>query len=119
MFLSTVIICVIPLGVRFLPNPWFERGIATYGQSCGVFMTGALLLRIADPDNKTDAISSFSLSFALCSLVAWPYFAIAPKIILSYGSFAFAAITLGFYVLLGVAAFIFRWVYPPASKRVS
>ncbi|MCD7995555.1 MAG: glutamate:sodium symporter [Clostridia bacterium] len=119
MFLSTVIICVIPLGVRFLPDPWFECGIATYGQSCGVFMTGALLLRIADPDNKTDAISSFSLSFALCSLVAWPYFAIAPNIILSYGSFTFAAFTLGIYVLLGAAAIIFRWIYPPASKRIS
>lgn len=113
----TTVICVYPLGVRFLPNPWLERGIATFGQSTGVFMTGMLLLRIADPDFRTEALTSYSLSFALSSLFAWPFFALAPKIILSWGSFSFAGLSLAIALFTLVIAYIIGWTYPSPSKR--
>ena len=53
------IFCVVWLARRILPNCWFERAIAEMGQSMGVTATGLLLLRVVDPEHKTDAVSAF------------------------------------------------------------
>jgi ESS family glutamate:Na+ symporter len=47
------------LARRMIPSYWFERGIGDLGQSLGMTATGLLLMRIADSDNKTPAMSSF------------------------------------------------------------
>lgn len=47
------------LAPRMIPDRWFERGIGDMGQSCGMAVTGLLLMRISDPRNKTGAIESF------------------------------------------------------------
>lgn len=47
------------LAPRMLPDYWFERGIGDFGQSMGVTATGLLLMRVADPENKTPALESF------------------------------------------------------------
>mmetsp|Transcript_5957 Transcript_5957/g.22608 ORF Transcript_5957/g.22608 Transcript_5957/m.22608 type:complete len:719 (-) Transcript_5957:60-2216(-) len=43
-----------------LPNTWFERGLAEFGQSTGVTSTALLLLKLADPENKTPTLKAFS-----------------------------------------------------------
>jgi ESS family glutamate:Na+ symporter len=48
------------LAPRLLPSYWFERGIGDMGQSMGVTATGILLIRMADPDNKSGAFESFA-----------------------------------------------------------
>jgi ESS family glutamate:Na+ symporter len=53
------VFCVVVLARRMLPNYWFERSIAEMGKSMGVTATGLLLLRIVDPEQKTDAPSAF------------------------------------------------------------
>ncbi len=53
------VFCVMWLARRILPDCWFERAIAEMGQSMGVTATGLLLLRIADPENETNALSAF------------------------------------------------------------
>lgn len=53
------IFCVVFLARRMLPNFWFERSIAEMGKSMGVTATGLLLLRIVDPEQKTEAASAF------------------------------------------------------------
>ncbi len=53
------VFCVLVLAKRLLPNFWFERAIAEMGKSMGVTATGLLLLRIVDPEQKTDAVSAF------------------------------------------------------------
>lgn len=53
------VFCVVWLARRILPNCWFERAIAEMGQSMGVTATGLLLLRVVDPEQKTDATSAF------------------------------------------------------------
>lgn len=53
------IFCVVFLARRMLPNCWFERSIAEMGKSMGVTATGLLLLRIVDPEQKTEAASAF------------------------------------------------------------
>jgi glutamate:Na+ symporter, ESS family len=41
------------------PEFWFERGIGDLGQSMGVTATGLILMRVADPDNRTPALEAF------------------------------------------------------------
>ncbi|MFA9430799.1 sodium/glutamate symporter [Egicoccus sp. AB-alg2] len=47
------------LARRIIPEFWFERGIGDLGQSLGVTATGLILMRVADPDNKTPAYEAF------------------------------------------------------------
>ncbi len=52
---------VLLLGPRILPAPWFERGILEFGQATGVAASGLLLLRMADPGDRADALPAFSI----------------------------------------------------------
>ncbi|MGB4269673.1 MAG: sodium:glutamate symporter [Spirochaetota bacterium] len=54
------IFCLLVLAKRLLPDSWFERAIAELGQSMGVTATGLMLLRIVDPDYKTNALEAFA-----------------------------------------------------------
>lgn len=54
------IFCLVVLAKRLLPDSWFERAIAEMGQSMGVTATGLMLLRIVDPDYKTNALEAFA-----------------------------------------------------------
>lgn len=42
-----------------IPSYWFERGIGDFGQSMGMTASGLLLMKIADPDNRSPALESF------------------------------------------------------------
>lgn len=58
------------LAPRFIQSFWFERGIADFGQSMGVTATGLLLLRMADPNQKSPAYEAFGYK----QLVFEPFF---------------------------------------------
>lgn len=51
--------CVLFIAPRIFKRDWFERAIAEFGQMSGVTATGLLLLRTADPENKTSAMTAF------------------------------------------------------------
>ncbi|BAU56861.1 sodium/glutamate symporter [Halorhodospira halochloris] len=51
-----VLIVIAPMVV---PYNWFERGVGDFGQSLGVTVTGVLLMRMADPTNRSGALESF------------------------------------------------------------
>jgi ESS family glutamate:Na+ symporter len=46
---------------RVLPPGWFERGITEFGQATGVVASGLLLLRMADPLDRSDTLTPFSV----------------------------------------------------------
>jgi glutamate:Na+ symporter, ESS family len=50
---------LIVIAPRVVPAGWFERGIGDFGQSMGVTVTGLLLMRMADPNNRSGALESF------------------------------------------------------------
>ncbi|MFI9534371.1 hypothetical protein ACIG56_14130 [Nocardia fusca] len=58
------------LARRMLPDFWFERGIADVGQAMGVTSTGLILLRVVDPDLKTQAYQAFGYK----QLIMEPFF---------------------------------------------
>ncbi|UNC91393.1 sodium/glutamate symporter [Candidatus Contubernalis alkaliaceticus] len=47
------------LAPRLIKHHWFERGIGDLGQSMGMTATGLLLIRLADPDNRSNALEAF------------------------------------------------------------
>jgi ESS family glutamate:Na+ symporter len=48
-------------GRWMLPQPWFERGLVDFGQATGVAASGLLLLNMADPDDRGDVLTPFSI----------------------------------------------------------
>jgi glutamate:Na+ symporter, ESS family len=49
---------VLFLAPRVVPTYWFERAAGDFGQSMGVTVTGLLLMRVADPPNRSGALRS-------------------------------------------------------------
>jgi glutamate:Na+ symporter, ESS family len=47
------------LAPRLMGKYWFERGIGDYGQSMGMTATGILLMKLADPKNRSHALERF------------------------------------------------------------
>ncbi|MDG6243823.1 MAG: sodium/glutamate symporter [Methanolobus sp.] len=47
------------LGPKMMPSYWFERSIGNFGQSMGMTASGLLLMRIADPGNRSPAMEGF------------------------------------------------------------
>jgi ESS family glutamate:Na+ symporter len=53
------VFCFWVLAPRMLPDRWFERAIGDFGQGTGMVVSGLLLMRIADPKNKSGALEAF------------------------------------------------------------
>ncbi len=47
------------LAPRMVRDYPYQRGLADFGQSTGMTVTGLLLVRMADPDNRANAMESF------------------------------------------------------------
>lgn len=96
------------LAPRIIPKYWFERGIGDIGQSMGVTATGLILMKIADPDNKTPAYEAFGYK----QMVFEPFFGgglitgLALPVIYHFGPWPFFGVMLTLLVL-GVLSGIF------------
>jgi ESS family glutamate:Na+ symporter len=89
------------LAPRLLPADWFERAVLEFGQATGVAASGLLLLRMADPDDHSQALPAFSLK----QLLLQPFLAggvvtvVAPLAVAGWGlptwtGFCFALVLL-------------------------
>ena len=89
------------LAPRLLPADWFERAVIEFGQATGVAASGLLLLRMADPDDRSDALPAFSIK----QLMLQPFLAggvvtvVAPLAVAGWGlplwtGFCFALVLL-------------------------
>ncbi|TVQ60756.1 MAG: sodium:glutamate symporter [Phycisphaerales bacterium] len=47
------------LAPRMFPENWMQNGMANFGQGMGMTVVGLLLVRMSDPDNKTNAMDAF------------------------------------------------------------
>jgi ESS family glutamate:Na+ symporter len=116
-----IYICLVYIAPRMLPVNWFERGITEYGMQTGVTAIGLLLLRLVDPEYKTDTAQAFGFKQMLYE----PFFgggfitATAPFIVIGMGvwySILFAAlIMVGFFGL----SWINGWVNMKPVRKVS
>ncbi|MEG2437675.1 MAG: sodium/glutamate symporter [Cetobacterium sp.] len=79
-FVTIFVICLIGLVLTwniilllskryFKEDFYFERALAMFGTSTGVFITGLLLLRICDPKLESKVIQDYSLGFTMTALL--------------------------------------------------
>ncbi|WP_407356746.1 sodium/glutamate symporter [Methanolobus sp. WCC5] len=98
------------LGPRMMPSYWFERSIGNFGQSMGMTASGLLLMRIADPGNRSPALEGFGYKqllfepivgggiFTAASVPLIFYFGPLPVLVL-------AAVIMLFWIGLGIFYF--------------
>jgi glutamate:Na+ symporter, ESS family len=104
------------LAPRVLPADWFERGIIEFGQATGVAASGLLLLRMADPDDRSDALPAFSIK----QLLLQPFLAggvitvVAPLAVASWGLPLWTAACLAVVVLAGGTGLLLARLQAPA-----
>ena len=104
------------LAPRMLSDDWFEQAIVTYGTLTGVAAVGLMLLRIADPQQKTTAAQAFaSRSMVLSPLLGGGLVtATIPLLIMQFGVLPMLVVTTG--VVLAA------WFWPgirPASVETA
>jgi len=59
-------VCLLVLSRRILPQShWFELGLINYGMSTGTTATGFVLLRLVDPQLRTDAAKHYAIAAPL------------------------------------------------------
>ena len=63
LMVAAIVWCVasfVWIAPRMLPAHWFEQGLTVYGTQTGVAAVGLMLLRIADPQQRTTAAPAFA-----------------------------------------------------------
>lgn len=96
------------LAPRLLPPDWFERAVLEFGQATGVAASGLLLLRMADPNDQSEALPAFSLK----QLLLQPFLAggvvtvVAPLAVASWGLPIWTGFCFGLVLLAGSAGLL-------------
>jgi glutamate:Na+ symporter, ESS family len=91
------------LAPRMFPRDWYPMGLANFGQGIGMTVIGLLLVRMADPENRSGAMESFGYKQLLFEPVV------------GGGLFTAASLPLIFHfgvlpVLLGCTALMIGWL---------
>ena len=99
---------ILLLAPRILPKDWFERAVIEFGQATGVAASGLLLLRMADPNDHSEALQAFSIKQLLLQplLAGGVITVVAPLLITSWGLPAWTAVCFGLVLVwasLGLA----------------
>ncbi|TVP88603.1 MAG: sodium:glutamate symporter [Thioalkalivibrio sp.] len=93
----------IVLAPRMFPKDWVPMGLANFGQGIGMTVVGLLLVRMADPDNRTGALENFGYKQLLFEPVVGGGLFTAMSLPLIY---QFGALP----VLAGTATLMFAWL---------
>jgi glutamate:Na+ symporter, ESS family len=101
---------VIFLAPRVVPTHWFERAAGDFGQSMGVTVTGLLLMRIADPPNRSGALESFGYKQLLFEPVVGGglFTGASVALVAAFGGGPILALTLAltiFWIVFGLLVF--------------
>jgi ESS family glutamate:Na+ symporter len=108
---------VLLLAPRILPADWFERAVIEFGQATGVAASGLLLLRMADPDDRSEALPAFSLK----QLLLQPFLAggvitvVAPLAVVGWGLPAWSALCFAVVLLAGGGGLLLARLQPAAG----
>ncbi len=93
----------IVLAPRMFPKDWVPMGLANFGQGIGMTVVGLLLVRMADPDNRTGAMENFGYKQLLFEPVVGGglFTAMSLPLIYQFGPLP---------VLIGTATLMFAWL---------
>ena len=100
------------LGKKILPkNGQFETGIGLFGQCCGVLATGLLLLKVVDPDYKTNAATNITSSSTLGYTYQLQYTLIFATLIMTSPMFTYVWSWGLLVLLMGLGLFFGRRIH--------
>ncbi|MCI8870157.1 MAG: hypothetical protein HFF39_06395 [Lawsonibacter sp.] len=86
-------------------NGWLETSIGLFGQSCGVLSTGLLLLKVVDPDYKTNAATNITSSSTLGYTFQLQYTLVFMTLVTTAPMFVYAWSWGLFAILFGLGLF--------------
>ena len=115
------LLVVLVLGRQVLPRDWFERGVIEFGQATGVAASGLLLLTMADPDGRSEALQAFSVKQLLLQpvLAGGVVTVAAPLAIQNWGLPLWGEVCFGFTALwITLALLLARMGRPPALHGI-
>lgn len=73
------------VGKKLFHNFWFERSIFVFGWLTGVVATGATLVRIVDPENKSKTLDDYGTAYAIVSIIEVFIVVLTPQFTVSIG----------------------------------
>lgn len=94
------------LNKRILQEDWVEKSMAPIGMMCGDFITGVLLTRMADPELKSNALSDFSIAYAINTVYCVSMLAIIYPYVVNRGALSALYLALIQIVILAAVTFI-------------
>lgn len=97
------VIMVLCVGRKLFHNYWFERSIFIFGWCTGVVAIGVTLLRICDPEMKSETLDDYGTAYALISIIEVFIVALTPQLAVSFGCSIVGAVEL----LIGVLLLLF------------
>ncbi|MFW5453503.1 sodium/glutamate symporter [Thioalkalivibrio sulfidiphilus] len=106
------------LAPRMFPKDWFPMGLANFGQGIGMTVIGLLLVRMADPDNRSGAMESFGYKQLLFEPVVGGGLFTALSLPLIYHFGALPVLILCSVLMLGWLVFGL-WVFRPEKASSS
>lgn len=103
---------------KYINNDWFETCLGTIGSNTGVFVTGMLLIKMADPNYETEGASNYSLGYSVLSWLTTPL--ISFVVVLTFTEGIIKSLGINFVLLLAysLVAVIFCGK-PKTSKKTS
>lgn len=92
---------------------WFENSMMTYGMYTGVAATGMLLLKVCDPESKSDALSLYAARapFSSWAIGGGIITSQAPVWVAKYGVWTTGLVALGLAIVVGLLPVICRTWY--------
>ncbi|MDY5541347.1 MAG: hypothetical protein SPF60_08035 [Lachnospiraceae bacterium] len=97
---------------------WFERSMFVYGYSTGVFAIGMILLRILDPEMKSETLPDVALTEAIqtwIDLLAWSF---GPYMLMGGQAWTFGIVCLILtFIWIPVARKLGWWYTTPLNSR--
>lgn len=98
---------------------WFERGMIAFGQATGVLATGILLLRIVDPDLKSNGIEDSGTINLINRPIVIGFQTFFPLLVSQSTNMAYytAFGCIGGFLILLLIAIKFKWLRKPASLK--
>ena len=99
-------------GKRLFKTNWFENTIIVFGTACGVVATGFLLLRLIDPELKTEAGEAFAASRPFCSpfIAGGILTAMMPNLVATYGNLMVGLGWTAAFIVIMLIAKMFGWL---------
>jgi len=100
---------------RLMQDGWFERSIFTWGWSTGAVATGIAMLRVVDPELKSNALEDFGIAYIPVTPVEISAVTFVPALVLAGAAWA----VVGIWGLIAAIAVIAGIFIARANKRAT